>query len=46
MRFQVLTAASMKMAAFQDIVPCSFTEEKSFQRRSALIIEAVRISET
>jgi hypothetical protein len=39
-RFQVLTAAHMKMTAFWDIVPCSLVEE------IALMMEAVCTSET
>jgi hypothetical protein len=37
-RFQVLTAASTKMAAFWDIAPCSFVEVNRRFRYSTFII--------
>jgi hypothetical protein len=51
MTFYVLTAASMKMAAFWDIAPCRFIEV--YQRFGgayslviAMVMEVVRTSET
>jgi hypothetical protein len=50
MRFQVLTAASMKFRVFWDVVPCSLVEvDRSFWGTCfiiALMIEAVHTSET
>jgi hypothetical protein len=43
MRFQVLTAASMKMIAFWGTAPCSLV---AVDRRLALMMEAVHTSET
>jgi hypothetical protein len=51
-RFQVLTAASMKMAVFEVVVPCSLVEVyRRFRgtcclHRVALITDAVSISKT
>jgi hypothetical protein len=42
-RFQVLTAASMKMTAFFNIAPCSLEVD---QRFIALVMQGVRTSET
>jgi hypothetical protein len=45
LRFQVLTAASMMMAVFWDIAPCSLVEVyRCF--RGALMMETVSTSET
>jgi hypothetical protein len=44
MRFQVLTAASMKFRVFWDVAPCS--PVKVDRRFIALMMEAVRTSET
>jgi hypothetical protein len=45
MRFQVLTAASMKMTVFWDFAPCSLVEiDRRF--RGALMMEAASTSET
>jgi hypothetical protein len=43
-RFQVLTAASMKFRIFWDVAPCSHVEVD--RRYIALMMEAVRTSET
>jgi hypothetical protein len=44
MRFQVLTAASVKLRSFWDVVPCSAVEVD--RRFIALMMAAVRTSET
>jgi hypothetical protein len=43
-RFQVLTAASVKFRVFWDVAPCSHIEVD--RRFRALMMEAVRTSET
>jgi hypothetical protein len=53
MKFQVLTAESMKMTAFWDIAPCSVVQVNHVSEMRtasiitiALMMEAVRASET
>jgi hypothetical protein len=52
MRYQVLTAASMKMIVFWDIAPCSpvvadhISEVRTASIFRAMMMEAVRKSET
>jgi hypothetical protein len=43
LRFEVLTAASLKMTAFSDVAPCSLVE---VYRLIALMMEAASTSET
>jgi hypothetical protein len=46
LRFEVLTAASMKMTVFWDVAPCSLVEVYRCFRAIVLMMEAVNTSET